>query len=301
MILLPSLNKIAIKVLYHFFTWLPEKLYVKLLYRFHLGKKLDLETPKTFNEKLQWLKLYDRRPEYTLMVDKYAVKEYVAGIIGDEYVIPTLGVWDKPEDIEWDKLPQRFVLKTTHGGGSMGVVICHDKDDFDRQAAIQKLNVSLKQDVYKYNKEWPYKNVRKRIIAEQYIEPDFGSEDLPDYKFFCFDGVVKAMFVATDRQKIGTDVKFDFFDADFNHLPLRQGHDNAESLPQKPQSFEEMKSLASKLSKGIPQVRIDFYEKAGRPLFGEITFFHFAALKPFEPEEWDYKFGEWINLPVQNS
>lgn len=262
-----------------------------------MGYKLDLDNPRTFNEKLQWLKLNDHNPLYTKLVDKYAVKDYVASVIGKEYIIPTLGVWEEPEDIEWDKLPERFVLKTTHGGGSSGVVICKNKDSFDKKTAISKLQQSMKQDIYRTLREWPYKNVPHRVISEQYIEIGPNNNDLPDYKFFCFDGEVKGLFVATDRQTQGVDVKFDFFDADFNHLPLRQGHDQAEVTPVKPANFELMKDLASKLSKGIPQVRVDFYDLGYCVLFGEMTFFHFSGSMPFEPEEWDYRFGEWIKLP----
>lgn len=291
----PKMTKIVI--LEHFGQWLPDKTYLKWMFRIKMGRRLDLKNPKTYNEKLQWIKLYDRKPEYTMMVDKFAVKDYVAKIIGDEYIIPTLGVWDRPEDIDFDNLPNKFVLKTTHGGGSTGVVICKDKDIFDREKAVNRLGASMKQRIYPYLKEWPYKNVSPRIIAEKYIEPTVQNDDLPDYKFFCFDGEVKALFVATERQSAGDDVKFDFFDADFNLLPFRQGHDHANVTPTKPQSFEEMKTIASKLSKGIPQVRVDLYESNGRPLFGELTFFHFGAFMPFEPEEWDYTFGNWITLP----
>lgn len=285
----------------HLGQWLPDSLYLKLLFRLKMGYRLDLKNPKSFNEKLQWLKLYNRKPEYTNMVDKYAVKDYVANIIGNDYIIPTIGVWDKPENIVWDSLPDQFVLKTTHGGGSNGVIICKDKTSLDKQKVIKQLNTSLNIDLYRINREWPYKNVPKRIIAEKMITSSSNTNDLPDYKFFCFDGEVKALFVATDRHTPGEEVKFDFFDADYNHLPFRQCHDYARVTPQKPQSFDEMKLLASKLSRGIPQVRVDFYEVEGRPLFGEMTFFHFGALVPFEPEAWDYKFGDWITLPEKNS
>lgn len=291
----------AVVLLEHFGQWLPDSVYLRIMFRLKMGYNLNLINPKTFNEKLQWLKLYDHKPEYTMMVDKYAVKEYVASIIGEKYIVPTLGVWDTPEDIEWERLPNQFVLKTTHGGGSTGVLICRDKSNFDCKNAIDSLKYSMKQNIYKYLKEWPYKNVRPRILAEKYIEPELNKNDLPDYKFFCFDGAVRALFVATERQNQGEDVKFDFFDDQFNHLPFKQGHDNAEKMPLKPQSFEEMKLLASKLSKGIPQVRVDFYEHKGHPLFGEMTFFHFSAFMPFEPKEWDYTFGEWIKLPNKNN
>lgn len=274
---------------------IPDKLYLQLLYRRIFNKKLDLNNPKSFNEKLQWIKLYDRRPEYTTMVDKYAVKEYVAGKIGKKYIIPTLGIWDKPEDIEWDNLPKQFVLKCTHDSG--GLVICRDKDKLDKEAAIKKLSESLKRDYYRAGREWPYKYVLRRIIAEKYME-DKSVGELPDYKFFCFDGVVKALFIGTER---GTgDVKFDFYDADFNHLDFVQEHPMSGKVLPKPQHFEKMKELASQLSQGIPHVRVDFYNINGDIYFGEMTFFHHGGVIPFHPEEWDYTFGSWINLPLNN-
>jgi hypothetical protein len=273
-----------------------DETYLKVRFRILMGKKLNLKDPQTFSEKLQWLKLYNRRPEYTTMVDKYAVKEYVASRIGEEYVIPTLGVWDRPEDIEWDKLPNQFVLKTTHGGGSLGVVICKDKATFDFDAAIRRLNSNMHSD-WRIQMEWPYKNVPHRIIAEQYVSPDPNVNDLPDYKFFCFDGEVKGLFVATDRQKEGEDVKFDFFDADYNHLPFKQGHQNAIHYPPKPQNFELMKKVAARLSEGHPHIRVDLYDVGDRVLFGEITMFHFGGMVPFHPEEWDKIFGNMLNLP----
>lgn len=272
-----------------------DELFLKARYSLSFGRGLRLDNPQTYSEKLQWLKLYNHRPEYTTMVDKYAVKEYVANIIGEEHVIPTYGVWEKPEDIEWDKLPSQFVLKTTHDSG--GIVICRNNNQIDKHAAEKKLNDALKHDFYSVNREWPYKNVPRRIIAEQYIESNTETHDLPDYKFFCFDGVVKALFVATERQNPNEEVKFDFFDPDFNSLPIRQGHEHAKKLPQKPKSFEEMKMIASKLSKGIPHVRIDLYEVDGKVFLGEMTFFHFSGFTPFVPEEWDYRFGEWLVLP----
>lgn len=288
----------AVTILEHFFTWLPDILYIKLMFRFKMGCWPNLKNPQTFSEKLQWLKLYNRRPEYTKMVDKYAVKEYVANIIGDEYIIPTLGVWDNPEDIEWDKLPNQFVLKTTHGGGSNGVVICKDKAIFDKDKAVSLLKRSMKQDIYMLLKEWPYKNVPKKIIAEQYINPISQQKDLPDYKFFCFNGVVRALFIGTERET--GNVKFDYFDADFNHLNLIQQHPmSGRELP-KPINFEKMKQIASKLSVGIPHVRIDLYDVNGKIYFGEMTFTHHGGLVPFHPKKWDYVFGNWLMLPSKN-
>lgn len=284
------------RLLQQYFTWLPDKLYIQFMFRFKMGYWPDLKNPQTFSEKLQWLKLYNRRPEYTTMVDKYAVKEYVANIIGEEYIIPTLGVWDKPEDIEWDKLPNQFVLKTTHGGGSNGVVICKDKTAFDKEKAVIKLNRSMKQDIYSCLKEWPYKNVPRRIIAEKYISPALQHGDLPDYKFFCFNGEVKALFIGTERQT--GDVKFDYFDADFNHLDLIQQHPMSGRTFTKPVNFDKMIKLAAKLSEGIPQIRIDLYDVSGKIYFGEMTFYHHGGIVPFHPQKWDYEFGSWIKLPI---
>lgn len=272
--------------------------FIKMKWKLHMDYPLNLDNPKTFNEKLQWLKLYNRRPEYTAMVDKYAVKEYVSKIIGSQYVIPTLGVWESPDEIDWERLPARFVLKTTHGGGNAGVVICKDKNTFDKQNAIKRLEKSLKQDISTSLREWPYKNVPRRIIAEKYLEDSANNGDLPDYKFFCFDGEVKALFVGTER---GTgDVKFDFFDAEFNHLDLVQKHPMSGRMIPKPQNFDLMKKLASKLSRGIPHVRIDLYEANGEVFFGEMTFFHHGGIVPFHPEKWDYEFGSWVKLPNKN-
>ncbi len=272
---------------------MPDKLFLSFMVRLQCGYWPNWKDPQTFSEKIQWLKLYNRNPKYTIMVDKYAVKDYVAELIGEEYVIPTLGVWDRPEDIEWDKLPEKFVLKTTHGGGNTGVVICKDKSTFDKQKAVKKLNKGLKQDIYITLREWPYKNVPRRILAEKLIESESG--DLPDYKFFCFDGVVKALFVGSERET--GDVKFDFFDADFNHLDLVQSHPMSGRKLEKPVGFEEMKLLATKLSKGIPHVRVDLYNVRGKIYFGELTFFHHGGVTPFHPQKWDYTFGSWITLP----
>lgn len=273
-----------------------DELYIRMRYSYCIGKRLNLMKPVTFNEKLQWLKLFNRRPEYTTMVDKYAVKEYVASKIGKEYIIPTIGVWNNPNDIDWDTLPNQFVLKTTHDSG--GIVICRDKTTLDKKSAIKKLEYAISHDNYSITREWPYKNVQRRIIAEKYIESCPDTHDLPDYKFFCFDGKVKALFVATDRNKPGEKVKFDFFDADFNHLPIKQGHENADTIPPKPRKFELMKVVASKLSEGIPHVRVDLYEVGENVLFGELTFFHFSGTMPFRPEEWDKLFGDMLTLPT---
>lgn len=273
----------------------PDKLYLRLKYYCRTGKCLHLKNPRTFNEKLQWLKLYGRRPIDTIMSDKFAVKEYIAKAIGSEYVIPLLGVWDRFEDINFESLPNQFVLKCTHDSG--GVVVCKDKSNFDIEAAKKLLNYGLSHNFYVFSREKAYKDIPRRIIAEEYKEdPEFG--ELRDYKFFCFDGEPKVMFIASDRQKKGEETKFDFFDMDFKHLPFTNGHPNAQDPPKKPEKFEEMKALAAKLSVGIPHVRVDFYEVEGRVYFGEMTYSHWGGMTPFEPDEWDKKMGSWIKLPI---
>lgn len=282
------------KILRRVLIPIPDALYLKFFYKMYMDRVLNLDNPQTFTEKIQWLKLYDRNPLYTQMVDKHLAKEYVASIIGEEFIIPTIGVWDKFDDIDFSKLPQQFVLKVTHDSG--GLVICKDKDKMDVKAARKKINKALRTNYYITSKEWPYKNVKRRIIAEKFMVDESGYE-LKDYKFFCFDGKVKALFVATDRAVEGEETKFDFFDEDFKHLPIRNGHPNANRDIPKPEHFEQMKAIAEKLSQGIAHVRVDLYNINGKIYFGELTFAHFCGWVPFEPEEWDYKFGSWINLP----
>lgn len=269
-----------------------DEIYVRVEYFIVFGKRLRLKNPQTYSEKLQWLKLHEGDPIYTRMVDKAEAKKYVTEIIGEEYIIPTYGVWNHFDEIDFDKLPDQFVLKTTHDSG--GVIICKDKKTLDKNAAKVKLEKSLKNDYYYTSKEWPYKNVVPRIIAEKYMEDESG--ELCDYKLFCFDGKMKALFIATDRFTSGEETKFDFFDENFNHLPFTNGHPNATRPIKKPESFQQMKDLAEKLSQKIPHVRVDFYCTNGKIYFGELTFFHWGGFKRFEPEEWDFKFGEWFKL-----
>ncbi len=274
---------------------IPDEMYIKFKYRWAFGKFPDLKDPKTYNEKVNWLKLHDRKPIYTKMVDKYEAKELVAEKIGREYIIPTYGVWESFDEIDFDRLPDQFVLKGTHDGGSIS--ICRDKSTFDIPAAREKLTRSLSKNYYWHGREWPYKDVKPRIIAEAFME-DKETAELRDYKFFCFNGVPRALFIATDRQKQGEETKFDFFDMDFNHLDIRNGHENAKVPPAKPATFEKMKELAGILSQGIPQLRVDFYEVNGQIYFGELTFSHWDGMVPFEPEKWDRIFGDWIDLSI---
>lgn len=291
---------LGIAILSHLAPIIPDKQYLKWMFRLEMGHKLNLKNPKTFNEKLQWLKLYNRRAEYAQMVDKYAAKQYVANIIGEEYIIPTLGVWDSFDEIDFDSLPNQFVLKTTHGGGNCGVIICKDKATFDKDKAKRHLEQAFKQDIYKTLKEWPYKNVKKRIMAEAYLSEEITAEnpigDIVDYKFFCFDGEAKAILIATERHS-KTGVCFDYFDKDFNHYPFEQGGPNSKKTISKPDKFEEMWHIAGKLSKGVPHLRVDLYCIKGKIYFGELTFFDSSGFDKFNPEEWAHTFGEWIKLP----
>ena len=277
-----------------FLNWMTDETYLKIGYRIRMGRKLNLDHPSTYSEKLQWLKIHDRKPEYTKLVDKYEVKKIISDRIGSEYIIPTLGVYENFADIDFNALPDQFVLKCTHDSG--GLVICRDKSKLDIDAAKKKIDRCLKHNFFYTNREWPYKDVKPRIIAEKYMV-DESEYELKDYKFFCFDGIVKALFIASDRSDPNVETKFDFFDTDFRHLPLENGHPNAEKEIKRPRSFNKMIELASILSKGIPQVRIDFYDINGRIYFGEMTFYHWSGMTPFKPDEWDKIFGEWIKLP----
>lgn len=270
-----------------------DETFLKVLFKIKVGYWPNLKKPKSYNEKIQWLKLNYKQPEYTQMVDKIAAKKYVARIIGDKYIIPTIGIWNDIHEIDWDKLPSRFVLKASHDSG--GVVVCKDKSKLDISEAKALLSGAGKKDYAKYNKEYVYHDVPHRFIAEKYMEDESGFE-LKDYKIFCCDGVPKYLFVATGRQQ--HDTRFDFYDCNFNHLPVLNGHPNADVWPAKPKNFEEMLEVAAKLSKGMPEVRVDLYNINGRIYFGELTFFHWSGLTPYEPREWDYKFGETIKLPI---
>ena len=275
----------------------PDKLYLSLLYRLEMGKWIDWRNPKTFTEKLQWLKLHDFKPEYTKMVDKYAVKDYVASIIGDEYIIPTLGVWDRVEDIDWDSLPDQFVLKTTHGGGGVGVVICQDKSKFDRRAAEKKLSASMRTNAGKTYREKPYLKVPRRIIAEKYMagssRPIAGG--LVDYKFYCFNGVPELVMVADGRNS--GDKRFGYYDLDWNPVKITWGAPRPEVEFEKPSTLDEMLRIASELSKDLVHARIDLYNIEDKVYFGEITFFDGSGLAPIEPEDYDSYLGGLMKLP----
>lgn len=271
---------------------LSDRLYLKLLFPLKVGYKLNLNNPKTYNEKLQWLKLHDRNPYYTKLVDKYEVKKVVKEKIGEDYVITNYGVWDSFDEINFDELPNKFVLKTTHDSG--GVVICSDKGNFNFKKAKNKIERSLKRKHYLLSREWPYKDVKPRIIAEEFLV-DESNIELKDYKFFCFNGEPKSMFIATERNT--GDVKFDFYDIEFNHLDIFQVHKQSGKIIEKPKNYELMIDVCRVLSENLTHVRIDLYNINGKILFGEYTFFHHGGLVPFHPQKWDDIFGKWITLP----
>ena len=295
--LLHKPSVLGVAVLLRLSPIIPDKLYLKLMFRLQMGYRMDFKAPKTFNEKLQWLKLYNRNPEYTRIVDKLEVKEYVAAIIGAEYVIPTLGVWSQPEEIDFESLPEKFVLKTTHGGGSNGVIVCRDKSKLDKGKIVSSLRVSLQQNIYRTFREWPYKGVKPRIIAEQYME-DSEIKELRDYKFFCFNGRAEYYKVDFDRF-VGH--KANYFDR--NGLLMEFGEEvcppNYDKKIEMPSNLSDMMNIAEKLSQNIPFVRVDLYSVNQRVYFGEMTFFPAAGFGKFTEQQWDKKLGDLISLELK--
>lgn len=272
---------------------IPDKLFLKLSFYLKIGRKLNLENPKTFNEKLQWLKLYNRNPDYTQMVDKYEAKSYVASLIGEEHIIPTIGVYDTVEEIPWEKLPNQFVLKCTHDSG--GIVICKDKSTLEIKKVITKLSKGLKKNYFFQNREWPYKNVKPRIICEKYMVDESGYE-LKDYKLFCFNGRVRCLKVDFNRAR---DHHANYYDNEWNLLKFGECKcppDYTRKI-EKPITLSKMIALAKRLSAGIPFVRIDFYSIEDQVFFGEITFFPASGSGLFTSDEWDERLGAWIPLP----
>lgn len=285
----------------NFLWFLPDKPYLSLRYRCLMGYWINWKHPKTFTEKLQWLKVYDYKPEYTRMVDKLAAKDYVAERIGMEYIIPTLGVWDNVDDIDWESLPNQFVLKTTHGGGGCGVVVCLDKAKFDKNKAIHKLKISMHTNAGESYREKPYLNVPRKIIAEKFMaerktSSEIADKDLPDYKFFCFNGEPHYCQVIRDRHSKET---IDFYDMEWRHMPfvgLNPVAKNGSNPVAKPQHLDTMKEICRKLSKDMKFSRIDLYVIDDKEYFGEITLYPAAGFGEFKPTEWNAKLGDMIKL-----
>ena len=280
-------------------NWLSDRAYLKLLFRANVGRRLPLDAPLSFNEKLQWLKLYDRKPEYTAMVDKYEAKKYVAERIGEEYIIPTLGVWDRVEDIDFDSLPDRFVLKCTHDSG--GLVICRDKASLDIEKVKQKLEKAMKNNFYYSYREWPYKDVKPRIIAEEYMDNgqsggEITSAGLVDYKFYCFNGEPRFLYVSQGLEDHSS-ACISFLTLDWNFAPYeRSDYKPFKELPRKPQQLDLMVEFARKLSAGTAFLRVDLYEINGQVYFSELTFFPCAGFMPFKNSEHDFEIGSMLEL-----
>ena len=273
------------------YRFMSDEKFLKKKFRLYMGYELDLENPQTFNEKMQYLKLHDRKPIYTTMVDKYEAKKYVSELIGERYVIPTYGVWNSFDEIDFDSLPQQFVLKCTHDSG--GVVICKNKDTFDKVAAKKKINKCLRRNFYWVGREWPYKNVKPRILAEKYLEDKAGT--LCDYKYYTFNEISKYLMINTDRE-IGK-TKADYYDMTFQKIDMTWGYPHSEKEAEKPEGFEQMRRLAERLSKDTPELRVDFYVCENNIIFGEMTFYDGDGFERIHPSEWDKTLGDLVILP----
>lgn len=283
---------------------IPDSLFLKLHYRISCGERLNLKNPKGFNEKIQWLKLYDRNPLYTRLVDKIEVKEIVAKKIGQEHIIPTLGVWNSFDEIDFDRLPDRFVIKCSHDSG--GLVICRDKSRFDEEKAKQTITKSLDRNYYWLGREWPYKNVKPRVFVEQFmseIDLSQGFEGkstvelgLTDYKFYCFNGKPRFLYVSKGFEDHATTI-MSFVSMNWELTEFqRSDYGRFSSLPDKPKQFDKMKDIAVMLSDGIPFVRVDLYEIGGRVYFSEMTFFPSGGFACFSPRKWERIIGQWIEI-----
>lgn len=289
------LSKFFWYILNHTYKWWPDSVWLRIIYQQKLHRKLNLRSPRRFTEKLQWLKLHDRNTLYPLLVDKGEVKNYISNKFGAEYVIPTYGIWDSFDQIAFERLPDQFVLKCTHDSGR--VFICKDKRNFDKLQAKEVLEKSLKHNFFWWTREWPYKKVKGRILAEQYLD-DAGtqSDGLTDYKFYCFNGKVEYCQVIKDRSSHET---IDFYDAEWNHqdfIGLNINASHSLSPVCKPRCYAKMLEIASSLSEGIPFVRIDLYEVDDKVKFGEVTFYPASGLGSFMPDEYDFILGEKITV-----
>ena len=274
--------------------WVPDSLYLKLLYRVIMGRKLNLKNPKEYNEKLQWLKLNDRKPEYAIMVDKYEVRGYIAELLGEQYLIPCLGIYDSVEDIDIDALPDKFVLKCTHDSGS--VEICKDKSCYDMEGAKHRLSQAMKRNYYATYREWPYKYVKPRIIAEGYLEGDEG--DLKDYKVMCFNGEAKIIEVHENRFVEGKVHTQTFYDREWEIVPLTQVETVTVDKPsERPRQLEEILRLSELIAKDMYHARIDWYIEGDKIYFGEITFYDGSGFESFSTPEMERMLGDMIKLP----
>jgi len=280
-------------VLNHTYKLWPDALWLKTIYKVRFKKKLDLKNPQTFNEKLNWLKLYDRNPLYTTLVDKHEVKAYVTNLIGKEYVVPCYGVWNHFDEIDFQQLPESFILKCTHDSG--GRYVCRCKDQMDKKVARQVLERTMHNNFFWWTREWVYKDVKPRIIADMLLDDHTGSA-LRDYKFWCFNGIPRYMYCTIKND----DIYENFYDMDFNAVDINHGFRRMKPEFEKPACFNLMKTLAERLSAGIPFVRVDFFQVNGKVYFGEYTFYDWAGLRPFCTDSLDFKLGKLINIPLKD-
>lgn len=268
--------------------------FLEIAFKKRLGCDLNLIYPQTFNEKLQWLKIYDHNPLYTQLVDKYEVRKFIKEKIGEEYLVPLYGVWDKFDDIDFESLPNQFVLKCNHDSGT--VAICRDKNNFDIKKMKIFFDKALKKNFYYSSREWPYKNIKPRIICEELLV-DETQEDLIDYKILCFNGIPKCLFLCLERRS-KTGLKVDFYDLDWNPLPFERHYPRSGQIIPRPECLDEMLELSRILSRDIPFVRVDFYIVNNQIKFGELTFYPGSGLEEFTPESYDYLLGSWIDLSL---
>lgn len=275
---------------------LPDQTHVRLNYWACSGKKLRLKEPVTFNEKIQWLKLNDRREVYPICADKLRVRDYVAQKLGEEYLIPLLGSWETAQQVDFDTLPQQFVIKCNHNSG-LGMCICKDKSKLDQQKVRKELEAGLKENYYKGGREWSYRDIPRRIVAEAFLSD--GSGSLADYKIHVFNGEPKFILVCADRFE-GSGLTEDFYTPQWEHMDLRRpGIPNAKKPQEKPELLEQMLECARKLAVEFPFVRTDFYVCNGKIYFGEMTFYPASGMVAFDPPQWDETFGSWLQLPVK--
>lgn len=278
-----------------FYHSMSDEEYIKRLWKYKMGTELNLKNPTTLCEKLQWLKIYDHNPRYTKLADKYEIKKTVANIIGEEHVIPLLGVWDSFDEIDFAELPNQFVLKTTHDSGSF--MVCKDKKTFDIKRARKRFKKALKRNFYWSGREWQYKNIPPRIIAEQYID-SLGQPDSVEYKLTCMNGEVKFSTVCTGIAHAGyEDRTNDHFDRNFKPMPWYTYYKNSTKPVELPVQIHDMIKYAEILSKDIPYVRVDFYLVDGNVYFGEMTFCTWDGFLIFNPPEWDTILGDMLELP----
>ncbi len=279
-------GKNLIAIFYRSLFFLSDEAYIRFIYRLRMGKRLDLSAPITFNEKMQWLKLYDHKAVYTKMADKLAVRDFIKERIGDGHTVPVLGVWSAFDEIDFDLLPHSFVLKTTHDSGSY--VICPDKTKFDIRSARKILTRSLRRNYYRTTREYQYKDIKPQIIAEEFL-----GEGLTDYKFFVFNGKAAFMYI---EKEASSKPEQAIFDMNFCKVPFTMDDDSCDESFTKPVFFDEMREYAEMLSFGVPFLRVDMYHVDGKTYVGELTFYHYGGFIPFNPPEWDEIIGGYLKI-----